>query len=85
MEAPVATAEDGTKSVAYSTLIPVLIEAIKEQQQQIRELKETLMLMRSAAGIRYEPPNNDLGRQPIAGHLDQKVRLIGVRQGGADY
>ena len=38
----VTTAGDGTKSVAYSTLIPVLIQAIKEQQQQIDALKEAL-------------------------------------------
>jgi hypothetical protein len=31
----VTTAEDGTKSVAYSTLVPVLIQAIKEQQRKI--------------------------------------------------
>ena len=35
----VANREDGFKSVKYERLIPVLIEAIKEQQQQIDELK----------------------------------------------
>jgi len=33
---------DGTKSVAYQNMVAVLIEAIKEQQQQINELKERL-------------------------------------------
>jgi hypothetical protein len=35
----VHTDEDGMKSVAYSNMIPVLIEAIKEQQAQINELR----------------------------------------------
>ena len=33
---------DGTLSVNYQGLIPVLINAIKEQQKQIDELKELL-------------------------------------------
>lgn len=33
---------DGTKSVAYQNMVAVLIEAIKEQQEQINELKERL-------------------------------------------
>jgi len=33
---------NGTKSVAYQNMVAVLIEAIKEQQQQINELKERL-------------------------------------------
>jgi len=36
----VHTNKDGYKSVAYSHVIPVLVEAIKEQQQQIDELKK---------------------------------------------
>jgi len=35
----VMTREDGYKAVKYEKLVPVLIEAIKEQQQQIEELK----------------------------------------------
>lgn len=31
---------DGSKAVAYTEIIPVLIEAIKEQQKQIDELKK---------------------------------------------
>ena len=40
----VSTALNGekTKSVAYSDLVPVLIEAIKEQQKQIEELKQLI-------------------------------------------
>ncbi len=40
----VSTADDAmkTKSVAYSDIIPVLIEAIKEQQKQIDELKNQI-------------------------------------------
>lgn len=40
----VHTADDemGTKSVAYGNIVAVLIEAIKEQQKQIDELKEQL-------------------------------------------
>lgn len=35
----VATAEDGTKSVSYGNLVGLLIEAIKDQQNQIDDLK----------------------------------------------
>lgn len=38
----VHTDEDGYKSVAYSKLTPILIEAIKEQQAQIEDLKAQL-------------------------------------------
>ena len=40
----VMTANDeiGTKSVAYGNLVGYLIEAIKDQQQQIDELKQRL-------------------------------------------
>jgi putative lipoic acid-binding regulatory protein len=37
-----ANDEEGTKSVSYGNIVGVLIEAIKEQQQQINELKEML-------------------------------------------
>lgn len=33
----VSTAPDGTKAVAYTEIIPVLIEAIKEQQKTIEK------------------------------------------------
>jgi len=36
----VKTDEKGMKSVAYSNMVPVLLEAIKEQQKQIDELKK---------------------------------------------
>jgi hypothetical protein len=35
----VFTDENGLKSVAYANTVALLIEAIKEQQQQINELK----------------------------------------------
>jgi Chaperone of endosialidase len=38
----VRTNKDGYKSVAYSHVVPVLVEAIKEQQQQIDELKKAI-------------------------------------------
>ena len=36
----VVTGEDGYKSVSYNDLVPLLIEAVKEQQKQIDELKK---------------------------------------------
>lgn len=36
----VMTDENGKKSVAYGNMVPVLLQAIKEQQQQIDELKK---------------------------------------------
>jgi len=39
--------EKGIKSVAYSNMVPVLIEAIKEQQQQIDELKKAIQELRN--------------------------------------
>jgi hypothetical protein len=38
----VNTATDGTKAVAYTEIIPVLIEAIKEQQKRIEQLEKKL-------------------------------------------
>jgi hypothetical protein len=38
----VKTNENGYKAVAYSHLAPILVEAIKEQQQQIEELKKQI-------------------------------------------
>ena len=38
----VSEAEDGTLTVAYGNMVGLLIEAIKEQQAQIVELKETV-------------------------------------------
>ena len=38
----VHTAPDGMKSVAYGNIVGILIEAIKEQQKEIEELKKKL-------------------------------------------
>ena len=38
----VSEGEDGTKGVDYSKMVAVLIEAVKEQQKQIEELKSQL-------------------------------------------
>jgi len=38
----VATRENGHKAVRYEILVPLLIEAIKEQQQQINDLKKRI-------------------------------------------
>jgi hypothetical protein len=38
--------DDDGKSVAYSKLIPVLIEAIKAQQAQIEDLKQAMTTQR---------------------------------------
>jgi len=38
----VATRDDGYKAVKYEKMVALLIEAVKEQQQQINELKEKL-------------------------------------------
>jgi hypothetical protein len=38
----VATRDSGYKAVKYEKMIPLLIEAIKEQQQQINKLEEKL-------------------------------------------
>jgi len=41
--------EQGTLSVSYSGMVPVLLEAIKEQQKQIEELKKMLLMMNEKA------------------------------------
>ena len=38
----VTTRDTGYKAVKYEKIVPLLIEAIKDQQQQINELKEKL-------------------------------------------
>lgn len=38
----VSTSTDGRKSVSYGNIVGLLIEAIKEQQDQIKELKQTI-------------------------------------------
>jgi hypothetical protein len=38
----VSTDEEGTKSVAYGNMVGLLIEAIKDQQKQIDELRAKL-------------------------------------------
>ena len=38
----VSTKEDGTKGVKYDKIVPLLIEAIKEQQATIEDLKSRL-------------------------------------------
>lgn len=43
----VNTRPDGSKNVAYTEIIPVLIEAIKEQQKQIEQLKDELRDLRN--------------------------------------
>ena len=53
----VTTDDDGTKSVAYSKLIPVLVEAIKAQQAQIEDLKRALATQRGDID-----PHDALGR-----------------------
>jgi hypothetical protein len=48
----VNTASDGTKAVAYTEIIPVLIEAIKEQQKLIEEQRAELREIRAELGAR---------------------------------
>lgn len=43
----VRTNKDGYKSVAYSRVVPFLVEAMKEQQQQIRSQEKELALVKS--------------------------------------
>lgn len=51
---------DGYKSVNYDGLIPVLLEGIKEQQEQIEQLKEELEVLKGAkVGGQLSIPAND--------------------------
>ncbi len=43
----VFTEKNGTKSVAYDKMTAILLQAIKEQQQQINQLKEDVQYLRS--------------------------------------
>ena len=44
----VQTTAEGEKAVAYNEIIPVLIEAIKEQQKQITDLKAELQAFKAS-------------------------------------
>jgi hypothetical protein len=44
----VATDNEGTKSVAYQNMVPVLIEAMKQQQQRIEKLESTIKELRKS-------------------------------------
>ena len=46
----VVTDNEGYKSVAYQNIVAVLIEAVKEQQKSIDQLKKEVELLRSATG-----------------------------------
>ena len=45
----VATRDSGYKAVKYEKMMPLLIEAIKEQQEQIEELKQQIEEMKSGS------------------------------------
>ena len=45
----VVTDSEGYKSVAYQNLVAVLIEAVKEQQKSINQLKKEVELLKSSA------------------------------------
>lgn len=47
----VSTDRDGYKSVAYANAVPLLVEAVKEQQKQIDELKRIVCALKSDAAI----------------------------------
>ena len=38
----VSTGNDGIKGVSYNQIIPVLIEAVKEQKKELEELRDIL-------------------------------------------
>lgn len=53
----VYTTTEGTKAIAYSEIIPLLVEAIKEQQNEIDELKQSeLIRTRSAISNEADEP-----------------------------
>jgi hypothetical protein len=53
----VYTGPDGYKSVAYEKLVPVLIEAIREQQQQIESDKTEIQILKSQVQLLIEKVN----------------------------
>ena len=48
----VSTSEDGIKSVSYDSIIGLLIEAIKEQQQTIEQMKDSIKILSNKKNIR---------------------------------
>lgn len=52
----VRTSINGTKAIAYSELIALLIEGMKEQQSQIEELKTELYVMKSTSPAVQKAP-----------------------------
>ena len=69
----VRTREDGTKAVAYSEMVAVLIEAIKEQQNQIEELKSEIEKIKdvSASDASFRSANSATGMTGVDQTLAQ--------------
>lgn len=56
----VATGSDGSKAVNYMELMPYLVEAIKDQQNQIKEQQSQINELKEQLSNNFKAQNNDL-------------------------
>lgn len=72
----VYTLPNGKKAIAYSEIIPLLVEAIKEQQNEIDELKQvkTIQTRSAIGGDENEQPNmNSLMDERLTARLYSNI------------
>lgn len=61
----VHTDNEGYKSVEYSNMVAVLIEAMKEQQKQIESLKAEIKLIKNQQKVNYDSQSGKIEVNPV--------------------
>ncbi|WP_165903787.1 tail fiber domain-containing protein [Hymenobacter gummosus] len=76
----VSTGPDGLKAVNYAQLTPVLVEALKEQQRQIEQLRAEVAA--GQAQLRQQQAQASAGTVALEQRLRALENLLGARAGG---
>ncbi|RAK63171.1 hypothetical protein DLM85_21515 [Hymenobacter edaphi] len=75
----VTTGADGLKAVNYAQLTPVLVEALKEQQRQIEQLRAEVAA--GQAQLRQQQTQAAAGTAALEARLSRLESLLGTRAG----